>query len=131
MLVKKANEKWSMCVDFTNLNRVCPKDHYPFPSIDRLVDATIIYIVCFLCDALLRYHQIMMDEPDVEKTTFSTNGRVFYYRVMPFSLKNAGGTYQHPVNGLFKKYINKTIEVYIDDMIIRARGCKTMLTISL
>lgn len=82
-----------MCVDFTDLNRACPKDHYPLPSIDRLVDVTAGYAVCSLFDVISGYHQIMMEGLDAEKTTFITNEGALCYKVMPLSLNNARATY--------------------------------------
>lgn len=82
-----------MCVDFTDLNRACLKDHYSLPSIDRLIDVTIGHAICFLVDAILGYHQIMREGLDAEKTTFITDEGVFCYKVMPFGLKNIGATY--------------------------------------
>jgi hypothetical protein len=57
MMVKKANNKWQMCVDFTDLNKACPKDSYPFPKIDRLVDSTARYEFLSFLDAYSRYYQ--------------------------------------------------------------------------
>lgn len=82
-----------MCVNFTYLNRACLKDHYPLPSIDRLVDATARHVVFSLVDSIVGYHQIMMEGLDVEKTNFITDEGVFCYKVMPFDLKNVGATY--------------------------------------
>lgn len=82
-----------MCIDFTDLNRAYPKDHYPFPSIDRLVNVTVGHAVCFLVDAISGYHQIMIEELDAKKTAFITDEGVFYYKVMPFGLKNKEATY--------------------------------------
>lgn len=110
-----------MYVDFTYLNRTCPKDHYPLPSINKLINALAGYAICSLVDAISGYHQIIMDEPDDEKTTFITDERIFYYRVMPFGFKNTGATCQRLVNGLFKQHIRKTVEVYIDDMTIKSK----------
>lgn len=57
----------------------------------------------------------------LKRTTFSTDKGVFYYKVMPFDLKNAGATYQRLVNRLFKEHIGKIVEVYTDDMIIKSK----------
>lgn len=57
----------------------------------------------------------------LKRTTFSTDKGVFYYKVMPFDLKNAGATYQRLVNRLFKEHIGKIVEVYTDDMIIKIK----------
>ena len=93
VMVKKANGKWRMCVDFTDLNKTCPKDSYPLPRIDQLVDSTVGHQLLSFMDAFSGYNQIKMDEADQEKTSFITSQGLFCYKVMPFSLKNAGATY--------------------------------------
>ena len=92
-MVKKANGKWRMCVNFTNLNKACPKYSYLLPRIDQLVDSTASHKLLSFMDAFSRYNQIRMDEADQEKTSFVTSQGLFCYKVMPFSLKNAGATY--------------------------------------
>ena len=93
VMVKKSNGKWRMCVDFTDLNRTCPKDSYPLPRIDTLVDSTAIHELLSFIDAFSSYNQIKMNEKDQERTSFITNQGFFCYKVMPFGLKNAGATY--------------------------------------
>ncbi|KAH9686870.1 hypothetical protein KPL70_014547 [Citrus sinensis] len=121
VLVKKANGKWRMCVDFTDLNNACPKDGFPLPKIDQLVDSTAGHSLLSFIDAFSRYNQIPMDKHDEESTTFITNMGLFCNRVMPFGLKNAGATYQRLVNKIFKPLIGQTMEVYVDDMIMKSR----------
>ena len=87
VMVKKANGKWRMCVDYTNLNKTCPKDSYPLPRIDQLVDSTTGHKLLSFMDAFSRYNQIKMDKPDQEKTSFITSQGLFCYKVMPFGLK--------------------------------------------
>ena len=77
VMVKKANGKWRMCVDFTDLNRACPKDSYPLPRIDQLVDSTTGHKLLSFMDAFSRYNQIKMDEADQEKTSFVTSQAYF------------------------------------------------------
>jgi len=90
VLVKKANGKWRMCVDFTDLNKACPKDSYPLPSIDALVDnASSCRLLGFL-DAFSGYNQIRMHLCDGSKTAFMTELSSYCYRDMPFGLKNSG-----------------------------------------
>ena len=122
VLVKKANGKWRMCVDFTNLNKACPKDSFPLPKIDKLVDSTAGHGLLNFMDAFLRYNQIPMCKQDEESTIFITNQGLFYYRVMPFGLKNAGATYLRLVNKIFKLLIGRTMEVYVDDMISKSKN---------
>ena len=93
VMVKKANDKWRMCVDFTDLNRAYPKDSYPLPHIDQLVDSTAGHKLLSFMDAFSRYNQIRMEDADQEKTSFVTSQGLFYYKVMPFGLKNARATY--------------------------------------
>ena len=92
-MVKKANEKWRMCVDFTDLNQDCPKDSFPLPRIDQLVDLTAGHKLLTFMDAFSGYNQILMTEEDQEKTAFVTSQGLYCYRVMSFGLKNAGATY--------------------------------------
>ena len=98
VMAKKANEKWRMCIDLTDLNSACPKDSFPLPRIDQLVDSTAGHKLLTFVDAFSEYNQIQMTEEDQEKTAFNTSQRLYYYRVMPFGLKNAGATYQRLVN---------------------------------
>ena len=102
VMVKKANGKWRMCVDFTDLNRACPKDNYPLPRINQLVDSTAGHKLLSFMDAFSRYNQIRMDEADQEKTSFVTSQGLFCYKVMLFGLKNIGETYQRFVNHMFR-----------------------------
>ena len=81
-------------MDYTDLNKACPKDCYPLPRIDRLVDATSRHKLLSLMDAYSGYNQIRMSKKDEEHTSFITDMGTYCYRVMPFGLKNAGATYQ-------------------------------------
>ena len=100
-MVKKANKKWRMYVDFTDLNKACPKDSYLFPRIDTLVDSTARNQLLSFMDAFSGYNQIKMEEADQEKTSFVTSQGLFCYKVMSFGLKNAGATYQRLMNKMF------------------------------
>ncbi|KAL5539002.1 hypothetical protein UlMin_044709 [Ulmus minor] len=110
VLVKKANGNWRVCVDFTDLNKACPKDSFPLPRIDQLVDATAGHELLSFMDAYSGYNQIRMHQPDQEHTAFLTDQGLYCYKVMPFGLKNAGATYQRLVNKMFKQQIGKTME---------------------
>ena len=119
-MVKKANGKWRMCVNFTNLNKACPKDSYPLPRIDQLVDLIASHRLLSFMGAFLGCNQINMDEADQEKTSFITSQGLFCYKVMRFGLKNAGETYQRLVNHMFRPQIRWNIEVYVDDMLVKS-----------
>ena len=105
VLVKKANDKWRLCIDFTDANRACPKNSFPLPLIDLIVDATAGHEILSFMDAFSGYNQISMDPDDQEKTSFVTGQGTYCYRVMPFGLKNAEATYQRLVNRMFQKQI--------------------------
>ena len=108
-------------MDFTNLNKACPKDSYPLPRIDQLVDSTAGHRLLSFMDAFSGYNQIRMDEADQEKTSFVTSQGLFCYKVMPFGLKNAGATYQRLVNHMFHPQIGRNVEVYVDDMLVKSQ----------
>ena len=93
VMVKKTNGKWRMCVNFIDLNKACPKDSYPLPCIDQLVDSTAGHQLLSFIDAFSGYNQIKMDEAYQKKTSFITSQGLFCYKVMPFGLKNVGATY--------------------------------------
>jgi hypothetical protein len=120
VLVKKSNGKWRMCVDFTDLNKSCPKDPYPLPSIDRLIDGASGYKMLSFMDAYSGYNQIKMSAADAPHTAFMTNTCNYFYKVMPFGLKNVGATYQRLMDRVFARQIGRNLEVYIDDMVIKS-----------
>ena len=121
VMVKKASGKWWMCVDFTNLNKACPKDSYPLPRVDVLVDSTARHQLLSFMDAFSGYNQIRMHEADQEKTSFLTSQGLFCYKVMPFGLKNASATYQRLMNKMFAQQIGRNVQVYVDDMLVKSR----------
>ena len=110
-----------MCVDYTDLNDACPKDRFPLPRIDQIVDASNGHGMLSFLDAFSGYHHIPMYPPDAEKTSFITPHGLFCYNVMPYELKNAGATYQRLVTKMFRPLLGKTMEVYIDDMLIKSK----------
>ena len=102
MVVKKKNGKWRVCVDFTDLNKACPKDPFPMPWIDQLVDATAGHPQMSFLDAFQGYHQIPLALEDQEKTAFVTPTGNYHYKVMSFGLKNVGSTYQRMMTRMFE-----------------------------
>ena len=108
-----------MCVDYQDLNRASPKDNFPLSHIDTLVDNTTKHSLFSFMDGFSSYNHIRMAPEDMEKNTFLTMWGTFYYKVMPFRLKNVGATYQKAMVTLFHDMMHKEIEVYVDDMIVK------------
>ena len=105
VMFKKKNEKDRVCIDFIDLNKACPKDIFPLPHIDRLVDSTAGTELLTFMDAFSGYSQIKINPEDQEKTSFNTDRGIYCYKVMPFGLKNAGATYQRLVNKMFNEHL--------------------------
>ena len=121
VVVPKKGGNWRVCVDYTDLNDACPKDSFPLPRIDHIVDASTEHGMLSFLDAFSGYHQIPMHPPDAKKTSFFTPHGLFCYNVMPFGLKNVGAPYQRPVTKMFRSLLRKTMEVYIDDMLVKSK----------
>ena len=113
--------KWRICVDYTDLNEACPKDSFPLPRIDQIMDPTTGHGILSFLDAFSRYHQILMHPPDAEKIAFITPHGLYCYNVMLFGLKNVGATYQRMVTRIFRSLIGKSMEAYIDDMLVKSK----------
>ncbi|RVX10056.1 Transposon Ty3-G Gag-Pol polyprotein [Vitis vinifera] len=99
----------------------CPKDSFPLPRIDQIVDSTSGQGMLSFLDAFSGYHQIPMSPDDEEKTAFITPHGLYCYKVMPFGLKNAGATYQRLMTKIFKPLIGHSVEVYIDDIVVKSK----------
>jgi hypothetical protein len=122
LVPKKDTDILRMCVDFTSLNKQCPKDHFPLPRIDQIIDSTAgCEKLCFL-NAYSGYNQIRLKVEDQEKTTFITPLGVFCYNTMPFGLKNAGATYQRCMQACLKSQIGRNI-----DIVVKTREVKTLI----
>ena len=120
--------KWRLCIDFTDINRACLKDSFPLPQIDLIVDATVGHELLSFVDSFFGYNQISFNPSDQEKTSFVTGKGTYCYRVMPFGLKNAGATYQRLVNKMFQNQIGASMEVYIDDMLVKSVKAELHIT---
>ena len=116
-----------MCVDFTSLNKHYPKDHFPLPRIDQIVESTAGYQRLSFLDAYSGYQHIRMKVEDKESTTFITPFGVYCYNTMPFGLKNAGATYQRMMQNCLQTQIWRNIQVYVNDIVIMTREDSTCL----
>mgnify|MGYP003702913907 CR=1 FL=1 len=104
-----------------NFNTACPKDCFPLPRIIELMDTTVHHQRMSFLDAYRGYHQIAMHLKDQEKTSFFTPRGTYCYKVMPFGRKNAEATYQRLVTIMFKEQLGHTMEVYINDMVVKSK----------
>nr|AQA29595.1 reverse transcriptase [Zea mays] len=128
VLVRKKGGKWWMCVDYTSLNKACPKVPYPLPRIDQIVDSTAGCETLSFLDAYSGYHQIRMKEFDQLATSFITPFGMYCYVTMPFGLRNAGATYQRCMNHVFGEHIGRTVEAYVDDIVVKTRKASDLLS---
>lgn len=100
---KKKNGQIHCYIDFCNLNKVCPKDEFPLPDIEILVDATASHSMFSLIDGFNGYNQIKMGPSDVKKVAVRTPIGKFYYTVVPLGLKSDGATYERTMTVIFHK----------------------------
>jgi hypothetical protein len=128
VLVRKKNSnEWRMCVDYTDLNKHCPKDPFGLPRIDQVIDSMASRDLLYFLDCYSGYHQIAIEEEDQEKTAFITPFGTYCYMTMSFGLKNAGATYQRAIQACFKRQLNKNIEAYVDDVVVKTRNSNTLI----
>nr|AAT94049.1 putative polyprotein [Oryza sativa Japonica Group] len=121
VLVRKKTGQWRMCVDYTDLNKSCPKDPFGLPRIDQVVDSTAGCELLSFLDCYSGYHQIRLKESDCLKTSFITPFGANCYITMPFGLKNAGATYQRMIQRCFSTQIGRNVEAYVDDVVVKTK----------
>ncbi|KAM2622716.1 hypothetical protein TB2_027309 [Malus domestica] len=125
---------WRVCIDYRKLNNTTRKDHFPLPFIDQMLERLAGHsFYCFL-DGYSGYNQIVIAPDDQEKTTFTCPFGTFAYRRMPFGLCNAPATFQQCMVSIFSDFIEKIIEVFMDDFSVFGDsfdGCLENLTLIL
>jgi hypothetical protein len=122
VMVQKKSGKWRMCIDFTSLNKAYPKDNFPLPRIDKIVDIAAGCEVMSLLDCFSGYHQIYMKEEDKASTSFITPFGTYYFIKMPEGLKNAGSTFSRLTKTVLESQVGRNIFTYVDDIIITSRN---------
>ena len=127
-MVPKKDKSLRMCIDFKHINRACPKDHFPLPRIDQIVDSTAGCERLSFLDAYSGYHQIRLYGPDEIKTAFITPFGCFCYITMPFGLKNAGATFMRMIQKCLLTQISRNVEAYMDDIVVKSRKGSDLLT---
>jgi hypothetical protein len=104
-----------VCTDFRDLNKACPKDNFPTPFIDQIIDECAGYESFSFMDGFLGYNQIQIKPEDQHKMTFICPWGTFTYRKMPFGLKNAGATFQWAMSFSFHD-LKHIVKAYLDDL---------------
>ena len=117
-MVRKTSGKWRMCVNFTDMNKACPKDPYPLPSIDSLVDSALHCSLLRFLDAFSGYNQIRMHPKDKSKTTFMAEVAIYCYKVMLLGLMSVGATYQRLIDRIMFSMLGRNVQAYVDDMVV-------------
>jgi hypothetical protein len=127
VIVPKANGKLWMCIDYTSLNKACPKDPYPLPRIDQIVDSTSGCDLLSFLDAYSGFHQIQMSREDRKHITFVTVDGLYCYVIMPYGLKNALPTFVQAMSKTFEDLIRDIVEVYVDDSMVKTKRGLTLV----
>jgi hypothetical protein len=116
-----------MCIDYTSLNKACPKDPFALPRIDQVIDSTAGCDLLSFLDAYSGYHQIPLYQPDQIKTSFITPYGAYCYVTMLFGLKNAGATYQRTMQQCMQGQIGRNMHAYVDDVVVKTKQSGTLL----
>nr|GEZ41839.1 reverse transcriptase domain-containing protein [Tanacetum cinerariifolium] len=120
--------EWRVCIDYKKLNEATRKDHFPLPFMDQILERLAgNEYYCFL-DGFSGYFQIPIDPRDQEKTTFTCPYGTFVYRLMPFGLCNAPGTFQRCMLAIFHDMVEKTMEVFMDDFSVFGNSFENYLS---
>jgi hypothetical protein len=116
-----------MCIDYTSLNKACPKDPFALPRIDQVIDSTAGCDLLSFLDAYSGYHQFPLYQLDQIKTSFITPYGAYCYVTMPFGLKNAGATYQRTMQRCLRGQIGRNVDAYVDDVVVKTKQSGTLL----
>jgi hypothetical protein len=122
VMVQKKSGKWRMCIDFTSLNKACPKDNFPLPRIDKIVDSAAGCEVMSLLDCFSGYHQIYMKEEDKANTSFITPFGTYCFIRMLEGLKNAGSTFSRLTKRVLEGQVGRNIFTYVDDIVVASKN---------
>ena len=125
--IQKNNKEWRMCVDYTDLNKHCPKDPFGLPRIDKVVDSIAGYELLSFLNSYSGYHQISLKEDDQIKTSFIMPFGAYCYTTMSFGLKNTEKTYQRVIQMCLNQQIGRNIEAYINDVVVKSKTANNLI----
>jgi hypothetical protein len=121
IFIQKKDGSWRLCIDYRQLNKATIKNQYPLPRIDDLFDQMKGATVFSKIDLRSGYHQLRIKEDDVPKTAFKMRFGHYEFIVLPFGLTNTLGVFMSLMNGVFREYLDKFVQVFIDDILIYSR----------
>jgi hypothetical protein len=121
VMVRKKNGKWRMCMNFTDLNKCCPKDDFPLTRIDKIIDFGAGCEMMALLDYFFGYHQICLHKEDEEKTSFITPFGTFCYLRMPDGLCNAEPIFCKMMKAILKDQVSRNVLSYVDDIVMASK----------
>jgi len=121
LVLKRNNNEWRMCINYTDLNKHCPKDPFGLPRIDQVIDSMAGCVLLSFLDCYSGYHQIALKEEDQIKTAFITPFGAYAYKTMSFGLKNAGATYQRAIQLCFTNQLHHNVEAYVDNVVVKTK----------
>jgi hypothetical protein len=121
IFIRKKDGSWRLCIDYHQLNKATIKNQYLLPRIDDLFDQMKGTTVFSKIDLRSGYHQLRIKEDDIPKTTFKMRFGHYEFTFLPFGLTNAPGVFMSLMNGVFHEYLDKFIQVFIDDILIYSR----------
>jgi hypothetical protein len=118
IFIRKKDGSWRLCIDYCQLNKATIKNQYPLPRIDDLFDQMKGVMVFSKIDLRSGYHQLQIKEEDIPKTAFKMRFRHYEFTVLLFGLTNAPRVFMSLMNGVFREYLDKFVQVFIDDILI-------------
>jgi hypothetical protein len=122
VMVQKKSGKWHMCIDFTSLNKAYPKDNFPLPWINKIVDSAAGCEVMCLLNCFFGYHRIYMKDEDKASTSFITPFGTYCFIRMPEGLKNAGSTFSCLTKRVLESQVGHNIFTYVDDIVFASKN---------
>lgn len=122
LVQKKNNNEWRMCIDYTDLNKHCPKNPFGLPRIDQVIDSIVGCVLLSFLDCYSGYHQIALKEEDQIKMAFIIPYGAYAYKTMSFWLKNASATYQRMIQLCFADQLHRKVEAYVGDVVVKTKS---------